>query len=167
GSDVGLEILPALLLAALPFASVLADEHQIKNAKLAVVSDQELPNAPGKDLRVVLVEYGPGGGSPQRERRRLGVEVSSQRLINGLMVEAPRPAPPPAPESQGAPRAGRPPRPPEGHAPAWPAPRSASMPRRRRRRRSERKGTRALVPKPAPLVPLDEDGLRAVLFNRP
>src|SRR6478672_720908 len=27
-------------------------------------SDQQLPNVPAKSLRVVLVEYGPGGGSP-------------------------------------------------------------------------------------------------------
>ena len=57
-------ILSSLLLATLPFGSVLADEPQFKNAKVTVVSDHELPNVPGKSLRAVLVEYGPGGGSP-------------------------------------------------------------------------------------------------------
>ena len=57
-------ILCSLLVATLPFGSVLADEPQFKNAKVTVVSDHELPNVPGKSLRAVLVEYGPGGGSP-------------------------------------------------------------------------------------------------------
>ena len=57
-------ILSALLLATLPLGGVLADEPKFKNAKVTVVSDHELPNVPGKSLRAVLVEYGPGGGSP-------------------------------------------------------------------------------------------------------
>lgn len=39
---------------------IAADE----NAKVTLVSDHELPNVPGKSLRAVLVEYGPGAGSP-------------------------------------------------------------------------------------------------------
>jgi quercetin dioxygenase-like cupin family protein len=35
-----------------------------KNAKITLVYEHELPNVPGKSLRAVLVEYGPGGGSP-------------------------------------------------------------------------------------------------------
>jgi quercetin dioxygenase-like cupin family protein len=34
------------------------------NSKVTLVYDHELPNVPGKSLRAVLVEYGPGGGSP-------------------------------------------------------------------------------------------------------
>ncbi len=34
------------------------------NAKVTVVFDQALPNVPGKSLRGVLVEYGPGGSNP-------------------------------------------------------------------------------------------------------
>lgn len=57
--------LPCLLLVAtLPFGTALADEAGFKNAKVTVVSQHELPNVPGKSLRAVLVEYGPGGGSP-------------------------------------------------------------------------------------------------------
>lgn len=33
-------------------------------AKVSVVFDHVLPNAPGKSMRGVLVEYGPGGSSP-------------------------------------------------------------------------------------------------------
>ena len=57
-------ILFSLLLATLPFGSVLADESKSKNAKVTVVYEHELPNVPGKSLRAVLVEYGPDGGSP-------------------------------------------------------------------------------------------------------
>ena len=56
-------ILSSLLLATLPFGSVLADEPQFKNAKVTVVFQHELPNVPGKSVKGVLVEYGPGGFS--------------------------------------------------------------------------------------------------------
>src|SRR5215471_6363581 len=57
----------ALLVAAAAalFATNVAAQQDIgKNAKVTLVFDQQLPNVPGKSLRVVLVEYGPGGGSP-------------------------------------------------------------------------------------------------------
>jgi quercetin dioxygenase-like cupin family protein len=57
-------ILCSLLIAALPFGSALADDAGFKNAKVTLVDQHELPNVPGKSLRAVLVEYGPGGGSP-------------------------------------------------------------------------------------------------------
>lgn len=50
--------------AALFATTVAAHENIGKNAKVTLVFDQELPNVPGKSLRAVLVEYGPGGGSP-------------------------------------------------------------------------------------------------------
>lgn len=50
--------------AALFVTSIAAQENIGRNVKVTLVSDQELPNVPGKSLRVVLVEYGPGGGSP-------------------------------------------------------------------------------------------------------
>ncbi len=34
------------------------------NAKITVVFDAKLPNVPGKSMRGVLVEYGPGGYNP-------------------------------------------------------------------------------------------------------
>ena len=57
-------ILCALLLAALPFAAALAEAPASKNAKVTLVYQHELPNVPGKSIKGVLVEYGPGGYSP-------------------------------------------------------------------------------------------------------
>jgi quercetin dioxygenase-like cupin family protein len=57
-------ILCSLLLATLPFGSALADAPKSKSAKVTLAYEHELPNVPGKSLRAVLVEYGPGGGSP-------------------------------------------------------------------------------------------------------
>ena len=57
-------ILCSLLIAALPFGSALADEPKAKNAKVTLVYQHELPNVPGKSIKSVLVEYGPGGYSP-------------------------------------------------------------------------------------------------------
>ncbi|MBD9508052.1 cupin domain-containing protein [Ensifer sp. ENS07] len=34
------------------------------NAKITVIFDHKLPNVPGKSMRGVLVEYGPGGSNP-------------------------------------------------------------------------------------------------------
>ena len=57
-------ILPLLVVATLPFCSVLADAPPSKNAKVTLVYQHELPNVPGKSIKGVLVEYGPGGYSP-------------------------------------------------------------------------------------------------------
>src|SRR5512141_1275787 len=58
-------ILYSLLVATLPFGNVvLADAPKSKNAKVTLVYQHELPNVPGKSIKGVLVEYGPGGYSP-------------------------------------------------------------------------------------------------------
>ncbi|PNE12956.1 MAG: cupin [Beijerinckiaceae bacterium] len=57
-------ILCSLLVATLPFCSVLADAPKEKNAKVTLVYQHELPNVPGKSIKGVLVGYGPGGYSP-------------------------------------------------------------------------------------------------------
>src|SRR5437016_4028841 len=57
-------ILCSLLVATAPFGSVLADAPKSKNAKVTLVYQHELPNVPGKSIKGVLVEYGPGGYSP-------------------------------------------------------------------------------------------------------
>src|SRR6201995_354030 len=57
-------LLCSLLVATLPFGSVLADAPKSKNAKVSLVYQHELPNIPGKSIKGVLVEYGPGGVSP-------------------------------------------------------------------------------------------------------
>src|SRR5213595_2220704 len=57
-------MLCSLLVATVPFGSVLADAPKEKNAKVTLVYQHELPNVPGKSIKGVLVEYGPGGASP-------------------------------------------------------------------------------------------------------
>jgi quercetin dioxygenase-like cupin family protein len=57
-------ILCLVLVAMLPFGSVLAEAPKAKNAKVTLVYQHALPNVPGKSIKGVLVEYGPGGYSP-------------------------------------------------------------------------------------------------------
>ena len=57
-------MLYSLLVATLPFGSVLADAPKSKNANMTLVYQHELPNVPSKSIKGVLVEYGPGGYSP-------------------------------------------------------------------------------------------------------
>ena len=57
-------ILCSLLVATLPFGSALADTTKPTEAKVTLVYQHELPNVPGKSIKGVLVEYGPGGSSP-------------------------------------------------------------------------------------------------------
>ena len=52
------------LAATLPLDSVIAAAPKSKNAKVTLVYQHELPNCPGKSIKAVLVEYGPGGYSP-------------------------------------------------------------------------------------------------------
>ncbi|MHC2264941.1 quercetin dioxygenase-like cupin family protein [Bradyrhizobium diazoefficiens] len=65
-----------LLIATAAYAAFVlaaqAAETQpaAKSAKVTVVFDQVLPNAPGKSMKGVLVEYGPGGSSPAHTHAR-------------------------------------------------------------------------------------------------
>jgi quercetin dioxygenase-like cupin family protein len=52
------------VLIAVPFGSAFADMPTSKNAKVTLVYQHELQNCPGKSIKGVLVEYGPGGYSP-------------------------------------------------------------------------------------------------------
>ena len=82
-------ILCSLLVATLPIGSVLANAPKSKKAKVTLVYQHELPNVPGKGIKGVLVEHGPGGYSPGshapqirlhlRDRARGGDPQSSQR----------------------------------------------------------------------------------------
>jgi quercetin dioxygenase-like cupin family protein len=65
-----LSILSILLAAALPFGSANAEAPKAKNAKVTQVYQHELPNVPGKSIKGVLVEYGPGGYSPGHTHAR-------------------------------------------------------------------------------------------------
>jgi quercetin dioxygenase-like cupin family protein len=57
-------ILFSLLVATLPFGSVLADAPKANDTKATLVYQHELPNVPGKSIKGVLIEYDPGGNSP-------------------------------------------------------------------------------------------------------
>jgi quercetin dioxygenase-like cupin family protein len=57
-------LVATLLVATMPFSSVLAAEPKSKNAKVTLVYQHELPNVPSKSIKGVLVEYGPVGYSP-------------------------------------------------------------------------------------------------------
>ena len=57
----------ALLLlvgASLLSTNATAEERNPPASKVTQIFDRELPNVPGKSMRAVLVEYGPGAGSP-------------------------------------------------------------------------------------------------------
>jgi quercetin dioxygenase-like cupin family protein len=49
---------------ALLSTSAAAQETNAPVSKVSKIYERELPNVPGKSLRAVLVEYGPGAGSP-------------------------------------------------------------------------------------------------------
>jgi len=52
-----------ILTAAIMPAQITNAADTTKKAKISVVFDHPLPNVPGKSMRGVLVEYGPGGAS--------------------------------------------------------------------------------------------------------
>ncbi|WP_085026562.1 cupin domain-containing protein [Ensifer aridi] len=54
--------LTAAAFAALSITAASAGDPPA--GKVTVVFDHPLPNVPGKSMKGVLVEYGPGGGSP-------------------------------------------------------------------------------------------------------
>ena len=53
-------LLIALTMASVPMAMASAHDQD----KVTLVYDHPLPNVPGKSIKGVLVEYGPGGSSP-------------------------------------------------------------------------------------------------------
>jgi quercetin dioxygenase-like cupin family protein len=52
-----------LTLAALLSTAAVARDAVEKDAKVTLVYEHELPNVPGKSIKGILVEYGPGGFS--------------------------------------------------------------------------------------------------------
>jgi quercetin dioxygenase-like cupin family protein len=53
-------VVAALIVGTIGVGSAIAAD---KNAKVTLVYEHALPNAPGKSIKGVLVEYGPGGTS--------------------------------------------------------------------------------------------------------
>jgi quercetin dioxygenase-like cupin family protein len=58
------KIFSAVALVALSTTGAVADDASEHKAKVTLAFDHPLPNVPGKSIRGVLVEYGPGGSSP-------------------------------------------------------------------------------------------------------
>jgi len=56
-------VLYGALTVALVFAPCQVQAQDSAKRKVSVVFDHVLPNVPGKSMRGVLVEYGPGGSS--------------------------------------------------------------------------------------------------------
>ncbi len=56
--------LATFLLCSALMAVPVAAADKPHNAKVTVVFDHPIPNVPGKSMRGVLVEYGPGGSNP-------------------------------------------------------------------------------------------------------
>jgi len=54
----------ALAALAIPLACAAADAPKANEARITVVYEHELPQVPGKSIKGVLVEYGPGASSP-------------------------------------------------------------------------------------------------------
>jgi quercetin dioxygenase-like cupin family protein len=52
------------VVAAFVATNAFATDDNSEKRKVSVVFDEPLPNVPGKSLRVVLVQYGPGESSP-------------------------------------------------------------------------------------------------------
>jgi quercetin dioxygenase-like cupin family protein len=66
-------IVVAALAVLCPLASASADVLPSKNATVTQVYDHPLPDVPGKSMRGVLVEYGPGGYSPSHTHARSAI----------------------------------------------------------------------------------------------
>ena len=68
-----------LLLAAASLLStnVAAQETTAAASKVTKIFDRELPNVPGKSMRAVLVEYGPGAASPSHRQDRKSTRLNS------------------------------------------------------------------------------------------
>lgn len=58
-----IKLILGLALAALLSTTAVASAAGEKDAKVTLVYEHELPNVPGKSIKGVLVEYGPGGFS--------------------------------------------------------------------------------------------------------
>ncbi|WP_064709441.1 cupin domain-containing protein [Rhizobium bangladeshense] len=79
-----------LLLAAGYAVPAFADDVQgARNAKITLVYEHALPDVPGKSIRGVLVEYGPGGYSPAHTHAKSAIiyatvlEGAVKSQING------------------------------------------------------------------------------------
>lgn len=82
-------LFPLLLAAVVAAPASAADVPGAKNAKITLVYEHVLPDVPGKSIRGVLVEYGPGGYSPAHTHAKSAIiyatvlEGAVKSQING------------------------------------------------------------------------------------
>lgn len=76
-------LLIALATAVLSTSGVAALEAPATDAKVTVLYDHPVPNAPGKSIRGVLVEYAPGGSSPAHTHAKSAFIVAT--VLNGAI----------------------------------------------------------------------------------
>lgn len=82
-------LLPLLLAVAHATPAVAYDVAGAKNAKTTLVYEHAIPDVPGKSIRGVLVEYGPGGYSPAHTHAKSAIiyatvlEGAVKSQING------------------------------------------------------------------------------------
>lgn len=63
-AGVAVLLLCGIIFAALSLRDAAARDSSQVEPKVTLVFDHKLPNVPGKSMKVVLVEYPPGGSSP-------------------------------------------------------------------------------------------------------
>lgn len=83
------KILASLLMGAAVCAvmappAAIAHETKSEGSSVRLLYDHPLPNAPGKSLRAVMVEYAPGGGSPAH--RHPASAFIAATVIEGAIV---------------------------------------------------------------------------------
>ena len=84
---------PLSLLAALAaLLSPVAHTADAPAARVTVEYDQSLPNVPGKSLRVVVVDYAPGGSSPAHTHAKSAFIYA--RVLKGSIRSAVNGGPP-------------------------------------------------------------------------
>lgn len=82
-------LFPLLVAAAQAGPAFADDVPGAKNAKITLVYEHALPDVPGKSIRGVLVEYGPGGYSPAHTHAKSAIiyatvlEGAVKSQING------------------------------------------------------------------------------------
>lgn len=82
-------LFPLLLAAAYAVPASADDVPGAKSAKITLVYEHALPDVPGKSIRGVLVEYGPGGYSPAHTHAKSAIiyatvlEGAVKSQING------------------------------------------------------------------------------------
>src|SRR6516164_6085999 len=80
-------IVYALIVGTPGVGSAIAADN---NAKVTLVYEHALPNVPGKSIKGVLVEYGPGGSSPTHTHPKSAFIYASAASLTRFRAESER-----------------------------------------------------------------------------